>query len=118
VDHILTVVERWTSTHTTGELFELAQLLRFPWAPVESPREVLENPQLETRTFFHELDCAGHEGHLRCPGLPYRFGFSSPGQAGPPRRAPLIGEHNGEVYRNELGLAQEEIDRLSNNGVI
>jgi benzylsuccinate CoA-transferase BbsE subunit len=115
IDHILEVVERWTSTHTTGELFELAQLMRFPWAPIQSPQEVLENPQLEARNFFREADCPPHEPAMPYPGLPYRFNFSLPAE---PRRAPLVGEHNIEIYQNELGLTSEEMEGLSRAGVI
>jgi crotonobetainyl-CoA:carnitine CoA-transferase CaiB-like acyl-CoA transferase len=34
------------------------------------------------------------------------------------RRAPLIGEHNREVYNGQLGLSAEEVDRLQRSGVI
>ena len=34
------------------------------------------------------------------------------------RRAPLIGEHNEEVYLKELGLSREELALLKANGVI
>ena len=33
-------------------------------------------------------------------------------------RAPLIGEHNWEIYEEELGLSHEEVSRLQENGVI
>jgi crotonobetainyl-CoA:carnitine CoA-transferase CaiB-like acyl-CoA transferase len=35
--HVITVLKKWTRTHTIDEIFELAQLMRFPWAPVRSP---------------------------------------------------------------------------------
>jgi crotonobetainyl-CoA:carnitine CoA-transferase CaiB-like acyl-CoA transferase len=115
VDHILAVVERWTKAHTTEELFELAQLMRFPWARIQSPHEVLENPQLAARNFFRDLDCPTQEGSLRYPGAPYQFNLS---ECGHMRRAPLIGEHNMEIYRSELGLTDEEMEELSRAGVI
>jgi crotonobetainyl-CoA:carnitine CoA-transferase CaiB-like acyl-CoA transferase len=34
------------------------------------------------------------------------------------RRAPLIGEHNEEVYEKELGLSKEQVTILKANGVI
>jgi formyl-CoA transferase len=34
------------------------------------------------------------------------------------RRAPLIGEHNDEVYRYELGLSEEEMGTMHLAGVI
>jgi len=34
------------------------------------------------------------------------------------RRAPLIGEHNSEIYSKELGLTQEKLSSLKKKGVI
>jgi formyl-CoA transferase len=34
------------------------------------------------------------------------------------RRAPLIGEHNAEVYGGELGLSAEELSTMAAAGVI
>jgi crotonobetainyl-CoA:carnitine CoA-transferase CaiB-like acyl-CoA transferase len=34
------------------------------------------------------------------------------------RRAPLIGEHNQEIYEKELGLSKEDMAILKANGVI
>ena len=34
------------------------------------------------------------------------------------RRAPLIGEHNREIYCGELGLSEEELEMLKEVGVI
>jgi formyl-CoA transferase len=34
------------------------------------------------------------------------------------RRAPLIGEHNREVYEKELGLSKEELTDLRAKGII
>jgi formyl-CoA transferase len=33
-------------------------------------------------------------------------------------RAPLLGEHNGEVYGKLLGVGQAELDTLRRDGVI
>jgi crotonobetainyl-CoA:carnitine CoA-transferase CaiB-like acyl-CoA transferase len=34
------------------------------------------------------------------------------------RRAPLIGEHNEEIYKKELGLSAEELMVLKQSGII
>lgn len=115
IDHLLEIMERWTRTHTTGELFELGQLMRFPWAPVQSPRQMLASPQLEARGFFVEAGNPSQDAPLQYPGAPYRFSNSDPCQ---PKRAPLIGEHNIRIYQEELGLTDAEMESLSRNGVI
>ncbi len=113
--HIIEVLKRWTQTHTTRELFELGQLMSFPWAPVCSPAKVLENPQLKARQFFANVDYPEIDGSLEFPGIPYHFSHSSPSRW---KRAPLIGEDNIQIYQGELGLSEEEMKRLSSIDVI
>jgi crotonobetainyl-CoA:carnitine CoA-transferase CaiB-like acyl-CoA transferase len=112
VDHILEVVERWTRTHTTKELFELGQLMRFPWAPVQSLKEVLKSPQLEARKFFIEARDSSGEPSIQCPGVPYRFSHFPIDRL---KRAPRAGRDNLQIYQNELGLTGEEMKRLSSS---
>jgi len=115
VDHIMDVLQRWTLAHTVGELFEIAQAMRFPWAPVSRPQDVLSSPQLLAREFFCEVDHPEQGNSLLGPGMPYRFdSFPS----GPVRRAPLPGEDNKRIYCDDLGLSEKEIERLSRLGII
>jgi crotonobetainyl-CoA:carnitine CoA-transferase CaiB-like acyl-CoA transferase len=109
-DHIMEVLQRWTKTHTAKELFESGQLMRFPWAPVCSAKEVLESPQLKARGFFVEVDHPEIGAFIQYPGAPYKFdGFSFDRW----KRAPLIGEDNFEIYQGELGLSKEDLKKLS-----
>ena len=66
-DHMIDVIKKWTALHTSDELFEIAQLMRMPWAMVQSPLEALCSPQLLERDFFRE------SGGVKWPGAPYRF---------------------------------------------
>ena len=114
-DHIIEVLELWAKTHTTKELFELGQLMSFPWAPVCPPMEVLDNPQLKARQFFIDVDHPQIDASLKFPGVPYQFSTFSSDRW---KRAPLIGEDNMQIYQAELGLSEEEIRRLSSIGAI
>jgi benzylsuccinate CoA-transferase BbsE subunit len=115
IDHVIEVLERWTKSHTTHELFELGQLMRFPWAPVHSPKEVLDSPQLKERSFFIDVNHPEIGKSLKYPGVPYKFSRYSSERW---KRAPLIGEDNVQIYQGELGLSDEELQRLSSLGVI
>jgi crotonobetainyl-CoA:carnitine CoA-transferase CaiB-like acyl-CoA transferase len=92
-DHIMKVVGKWTNAHEKGELFELGQALRFPWAPMYSPEEVLKSPQLTSRRFFLQTRIDGRVASL--PGLPYRFHSF---EAGTPDRRPLPDQDNTRVF--------------------
>jgi len=115
LDHILEVLQHWTRTHTTAELVELGQLMRFPWAPVSSPREVVASPQLEARQFFVSVTHPEANARFTYPASPYRFSHLSRGIRW---RPPLVGEHNARVYGRELGLSQQQLEKLSRQNVI
>ncbi|MDY6856099.1 MAG: CoA transferase [Thermodesulfobacteriota bacterium] len=115
IDHVIEVLQRWAMTHTKSELFELGQLMHFPWAPIQSPSEVLKSPQLEARGFFTQMDHHESDMTVKYPGVPYRFSNTLFHQR---RRAPLIGEDNLSVYQKELGLSGDQILELSSSGVI
>ncbi len=113
--HILEVIERWTSVHTAKELFESGQLMRFPWAPIYSLKEVLSNPQLKARKFLVDVEHPEAKRSISYPASPYKFSHSLAGRW---KRAPLKGEDNVKIYQGELGLSDEELQRLASLGVI
>jgi len=115
VGHVIEVLQRWTEKHTTRELFELGQLMHFPWAPVVAPEAVLKCPQHKSRGFFVDIDGCGGKRSLKVPRLPYIFSSHTVDRC---RRAPLAGEDNAEIYVGELGFTREDLDRLSVDQVI
>jgi crotonobetainyl-CoA:carnitine CoA-transferase CaiB-like acyl-CoA transferase len=113
LQHIIDRVTEWTLRHTKNELFHFGQLMRFPWAPVENPAEVLNSPQLQARNFFIPTAVHGNSPVLPLPGAPYRFDS----HASPYRKpAPLLGEDAPQVL-NHLNIPAEnrpEIIRSKN----
>jgi len=107
-DHIMEVLKKWTKSHSVQELWELGQLMRFSWAPVQSPRQVLESPQLQGRGFFEKRHHPEFNQWIRYPKGPFlNWAVSSW------KRAPRVGEDNDQIYRKELGLSDEELAGLS-----
>jgi crotonobetainyl-CoA:carnitine CoA-transferase CaiB-like acyl-CoA transferase len=84
------IVHAYTREHTTDEIIELAQALRIPVAPVCNGQTVLEHEQPKARGAFIEDPSGGFER----PIPPYRIDGQAPA---PPRRAPRLGEHNGQI---------------------
>ncbi len=115
VEHIIEVLELWTKEHTVGELMEQGQLMHLPWAAVNSIRNLSENPQLLERGFFVEVAHPEQGDSFVYPGAPYRLS-RTPWRI--LRRAPLIGEHNQEIFGGELGFSMAEIADLVSDGVI
>ena len=115
IDHVIEVIGRWTRTHTSQELFEMGQTLLFPWAPVRSPRDVLDCPQLKARKFFMDVERSEGQEKVKFPSIPFKCGMPVTERwKGPPKP----GEHNIQIYHEELGMPLQEIERLHSLGVI
>lgn len=82
-------------------------------APVNSSREVLEDPDLEARGYWQQVE---HPviGSMAIARPPFRLDGGRPSL----RPAPLLGEHTREVARELLGMNEAEIDRLVGDGVL
>ncbi len=104
----------WARDYTADEIFHAMQNGKLPAAAVNSPEELLSSPQIEARGFLVEID---HPvaGKLKYPSRPYHFSKT-------PWRvecaAPLMGQHNEEVFCNRLGYTKQELVKLKGAGVI
>ncbi|MCP4624689.1 MAG: CoA transferase [bacterium] len=113
--HVISVLEKWTTAHSVDEIFKLAQLMRFPWAPVRTPNDVINCPQHKARHFFIEREKAGSGKTVGIPGLPYKTGAKIDARINP---APQLGEHNEMIYGQELGLSEKNLKWLYERKVI
>ncbi len=95
---------------TAQEWFHHAQEWRFPFAPVQTMADIAESPQLRERGFFVEFPHPA-VGTLKYPGAPFQMS-ESPGRNGQQvRAAPLLGEHNEEVF-SSLGYSPQDVAEL------
>jgi formyl-CoA transferase len=83
--------------------------------PVASVKEIFADPQHQARGFWQKIDHPELGISIDYPG---GFAKFSEGACQIWRRAPLIGEHNEEIYGGELGLTKEEMQKLKQEGVI
>lgn len=107
--------ERFFLTKTRRELFDQAISRGFLIGPVNSIGDIFEDPHLRGRRFWQFIDHPELGDRIPYPGAPY-LAAEAPYQIR--RRAPLIGEHNDEVFRRELGLSNDQIRALKSAGVI
>ncbi|MBE3555836.1 MAG: CoA transferase [Firmicutes bacterium] len=109
------VLYPWLLSHTKQECFEEADLKNgWPVFPLSTIEDVMNDPHFEARQYFLEIE---HPvaGKLRYPGAPWRM---AEGGFEVRRAAPLLGEHNEEIYCEELGLSSEELARLRALGIV
>lgn len=108
------LIELWTQEYTMAEIDRLGIEYDVPLAPVRTVKEVVNDEQLAYRQFFTEID---HPvaGRFKYPGAPYKL-TATPWEI--KRRAPLLGEHNLEVYSRLEGFNKKDIEGLRRAGVI
>lgn len=113
--HITEVLAAFCATRPSDELYHGAQRRGMVWGTVRAPDETLEDDHLRARGFFVSVEHPELGQSFEYAGAPYRFS-ETPWEIR--RRAPLLGEHNQEVFCGELGLAQDELVALAEAGVI
>jgi crotonobetainyl-CoA:carnitine CoA-transferase CaiB-like acyl-CoA transferase len=107
-------VERWVSERPVEEVVELLAKTGVPVAPVMNLDQVKANEHARAREMFVKVD---HPtlGEVTLPGFPIKFSETK-GDIKMP--APLLGQHNEEVYCGRLGLSRADLVRLRRAGVI
>ncbi len=102
----------WFLERTREDIFHTCSQWRIPCAPVTHPGELLDDPHFRERDFWTEVD---HPvaGRLPYPAAPFHL-TETPARPG---RAPLLGEHNQEIY-GRLGYCKKDLVRLRQGGVI
>lgn len=89
----------WTSEKSREAVVERLLERGIPVAPVRTLREVVDDPDLETRGVLRALDDAAH-GPVRVLSSPIRY---DGGESIAPRSAPGLDEHGIEVFEEWLG---------------
>ncbi len=101
---------------TKQQIFDEASERRVMMVPVQNAKDLLESPQLEELGFFNEVEHPELGTTIKYPGPPYYHISETPWRIS--RRAPLLGEHNLEIFQEELGLSKEHLIALKQQGAI
>ena len=108
-------VAAWTRQRDRHEITERLQAEGVPAGAVQNAKDLNEaDPQIAHRGVFFEMD---HPviGRARFEGNPFQFSATGPDNW---RSAPLLGEDNDYVFKDIVGLDDDEFDRLRTGGVI
>ena len=113
-DELDELIGAWLKKHTKQELFQKFYEFGVPFTPVYDIADFVNDSHLEARGFFHESNHP-KAGVLKYPGKPYNLS-QTPWTVRCP--APLLGQHNVDVYQGLLGYENQEIFRLRMASVV
>jgi len=107
------IMTPWLLKHTMKEIVEKAQAYGVMSTPYNTPGGLLKDPHFRERNYWEEID---HPvaGKLTYPGAPIKMGIGGWQMRRP---APLLGQHNEEVY-GDLGYDKEDLVQLRQSGII
>jgi crotonobetainyl-CoA:carnitine CoA-transferase CaiB-like acyl-CoA transferase len=112
-DYINAQVTSFTSRFFKEDLAELMQENGIPGLPVNSPSDFMKDSHIQAREFFGSVThpVLGTFAQAGCP-------FMVDGKRDAPSPAPLLGQHNQDVFCGELGLSSKELAALVAEGAI
>jgi len=112
-DALYPFLQEWAANWTVNDLYRAGQERRICFAPVNTMADLFASEHLKAREFFVQIS---HQlaGTLTYPGAPFK---PSEGGYAIHRPAPLLGQHNNEVY-TKIGLSQTEIEELKKQQII
>jgi len=115
LDAWLEPIKKFFMTHTKSEISEEAAKRNMFIYPVSNTKDIMENKQLEARDFWQPVQHPELLTSIVYPGAIFKatetdWRISS--------RAPLIGEHNTDIYENELSFSRDELILLKQHNTI
>lgn len=115
IDAAIEPMARFFLARTKAELWDEAVRRGMIIYPVSTAEDICSSEQLLARNYWVELEHPELGGALTYPGA---WVQTTEAPLKLRRRAPLIGEHNQEVYRHLLRLSEEKLTGLSRSGVV
>jgi crotonobetainyl-CoA:carnitine CoA-transferase CaiB-like acyl-CoA transferase len=112
-DWLIPRVQEIAGSYESNDLMGKLEKAEVPYAPVNSPADLYEDPYL----MGHEnrlLPVEAGQKTVRLPALPFE---SEEFQFSVRRQPPRLGEHSREILQ-ELGLSDSDMDRLVRNKVV
>jgi crotonobetainyl-CoA:carnitine CoA-transferase CaiB-like acyl-CoA transferase len=108
-------IGKFLMRYTKWELYRSAIERHIVLYPVFTIEDILNDPQLIERDFWVKVEQPDLNDVITYPGA---FAKLSKTPCMVRRYAPLIGEHNEEIYVGELGFTKQDLDTFRHKGII
>jgi crotonobetainyl-CoA:carnitine CoA-transferase CaiB-like acyl-CoA transferase len=109
------LVEAKLATQKSHDFLKKAMAARLVVGVVQSPEEVVDCVHLAERGSWMVIDHP-EVGTLKYPGTGFITQMGNPVEGSRP--APLLGQHNREIYCDKLGLTNDQLSQLTGAGII
>jgi len=108
------IVEEWTMKHTVQEVVEILDKEQIVVAPILDFKQILEDEHIKQREMVVEVE---HQAanKLKLYGVATKYSLT-PARIRMP--APMLGQHNQEIYKGLLELGDRELLQLAEQGII
>ncbi|MDA0733490.1 MAG: CoA transferase [Chloroflexi bacterium] len=113
-DELDDIIGAWTASREMYQITQQLQEQGIPAGPVLRGPDLLQDPHYRDRHTFNEVNHS-QVGPKWYPGFAWRMS-ETPGQVHWP--SPTLGQHNHQIYSQLLGLTDQEIIELEQDGVI
>jgi crotonobetainyl-CoA:carnitine CoA-transferase CaiB-like acyl-CoA transferase len=113
--HAVEVIDRFISTKTAEEFFHQGQAIGVVTSKIHAPEDLVTDRHLVERGFWHSVEHPELGKSFLYPGAPYDPS-ETPWRIS--RRAPLVGEHNAEIFGGELGFSHAQLTLMTEADVI
>jgi formyl-CoA transferase len=113
MEELARIIEEWTGKHTKHEVMKILGGAGVPCGAVLDSVELLNDPHMRERGMVVTVDHPVR-GKFTMPGCPVKL-EDSPADV---KSAPLLGQHNAEIYGEMLGLTPGDLEQLKQQGVV
>jgi formyl-CoA transferase len=113
-EHLSDIMSAWCRGRTRSQALAELEKARIPAGPVNSPRQVLDDPAVRASGAFHDIAYPGAARPVPLAAPPASMTRT------PPRirlRPPLAGEHTAELLA-EIGYSADSIIDLRTRGIV
>ena len=107
-------MNKWCSQHTTEEALLELEKVKLPAGPVLSFQQALDNPIVQSVNHLNPLAYPGSTKPPLVAGVPFKLSKTPLEEV---RRAPLLGEHNVEIYQ-ALGYSEAQLAAFKEQEII
>ncbi|MGK7376941.1 CaiB/BaiF CoA transferase family protein [Planococcus sp. 1R117A] len=107
-------ITKWTSQHDLKEILIKLDDHSIPSGPIYNVADMMADPHFLARKMIEEVEVEGI-GKLKFPGIIPKLSLT-PGTT--EWSGPALGKHNMEIYKDLVGLSEERIKSLKEQGKI